>query len=61
MTSISSTILYYALPILGLVITSAAQLFIKINYGKYKKVNSNSRKSGREVARMILDKKYRCR
>lgn len=56
MNEISYSILYYALPILGLIITGIAQAGISINYGKYKKVNAISRKSGREVARQILDK-----
>ncbi len=56
MPEISYAILYYALPVLGLVITGFAQLLIKINYGKYKQVNAISRKTGREVARQILDK-----
>lgn len=48
--------LYYVLPIIGLVITLIAQLKIKINYSKYKKVISKSHKTGYEVAREILDK-----
>ena len=49
-------ILYYGLPILGLIITSYAQLKITTNYNKYKKVDAVSRKRGAEVARTILDK-----
>ena len=56
MNEMSYSILYYALPILGLIITGIAQAGISINYGKYKKVDAISRKSGREVARQILDK-----
>ena len=56
MTDISYSILYYALPILGLIITSIAQASISLNYSKYKKVSSVSHKTGREVARSILDK-----
>ena len=56
MTDTGYVVLYYALPILGLVITGAAQILIKVNYGKYKKVNAVSRKTGKEVARTILDK-----
>jgi len=56
MTDIGYGVLYYALPILGLIITSIAQLSITTNYGKYKKVNAISRKTGRQVAREILDK-----
>lgn len=56
MSEYGYSILYYALPILGLIITSLAQLFITTNYGKYKKVHATSNRSGREVARKILDK-----
>ena len=51
-----STIIYYGLPILGLIITSLAQLFITSSYSKYKKINTKSNKHGRDVAREILDK-----
>lgn len=51
-----SSLLYYVLPIIALAITSYAQLKIKNNYSKYKKVNAKSRKSGAQVAREILDK-----
>ncbi len=56
MTDVGYSLLYYALPILGLIITSVAQISIKANYGKYKKIDAASHKSGREVARQILDK-----
>ena len=56
MNEVSFSILYYVLPVLGLIITSIAQLSITTNYGKYKQIKSNSNKTGREVARMILDK-----
>ena len=56
MSQYSTYILYYALPILGLIITSIAQLKITTNYSKYKKIDATSRKSGAEVARTILDK-----
>ena len=48
--------LYYGLPILALIITSLAQLFITTSYSKYKQVPSTSNKRGCEVAREILDK-----
>ena len=56
MENVGTIILYYGLPILGLIITSAAQLLIKTNYKKYKEVPATSHKSGAEVAREILDK-----
>lgn len=56
MNDFSYTTLYYGLPILGLIITSIAQLFIKTNYAKYKKVATKSHKRGCDVAREILDK-----
>ncbi len=49
-------ILYYGLPLIGLAITSLAQLLITTNYSKYKKTPSTSHKKGCEVAREILDK-----
>ncbi len=48
--------LYYGLPMLALIITSLAQLFITGNYSKYKQVPAYSNKRGCEVARQILDK-----
>lgn len=56
MADIGYTALYYALPIAALIITSYAQLKITTNYSKYKKVASSSHKTGRDVARAILDK-----
>ena len=56
MGNYGSAILYYGLPLMGLAITSIAQLLITTNYSKYKQVPSTSKKSGREVAREILDK-----
>ena len=56
MADISFSILYYALPIIALLITSYAQLKIKSNYSKYKEVAAKSKKKGSEVARQILDK-----
>ena len=56
MTTYGYSILYYALPIIALAITSLAQFMITTNYSKYKKVPAKSKKNGREVAREILDK-----
>lgn len=56
MSDILTVILYYGLPIIGLIITSFAQLLITTNYGKYKKVEATSHQKGCEVARKILDK-----
>ena len=56
MNNIIYAVMYYGLPILGLIITSVAQLFITSNYSKYKQVDSARRKRGCEVAREILDK-----
>ena len=56
MNDLTYMLLYYGLPILGLIITSIAQLSITTNYSKYKQVPAKSRKKGYEVAREILDK-----
>lgn len=56
MSNLEYTFVYYGLPILGLIITSIAQLLITTNYSKYKQVLSKSNKKGYEVARKILDK-----
>lgn len=56
MSDIEYMIMYYGLPILGLIITSIAQLFITTNYSRYKQVIARSNKKGCEVARNILDK-----
>lgn len=56
MNDLEYTLMYYGFPILGLIITSIAQLFITTNYSKYKKVLSKSNKKGSDVARIILDK-----
>ncbi len=56
MEDIGYIVLYYGLPLIGLIVTSAAQLLITTNYSKYKKIDAISRQSGREVARKILDK-----
>ena len=50
------TLINYGLPILGLIITTIAQLFITSSYSKYKQQNIKSNKQGKEVAREILDK-----
>ena len=51
-----SSLLYYGLPMIGLAITSLAQILITTNYSKYKQVVSRSHKTGKDVAREILDK-----
>ena len=56
MNDIMTVILYYGLPIVGLLITSYAQLSITSNYSKYKKVEATSHQRGCDVARRILDK-----
>ena len=49
-------VINYGLPILGLIITSLAQLFINSSYSKYKGINAASNKHGCDVAREILNK-----
>lgn len=49
-------LLYYILPIFGLVITGVAQLYISLSYKKYKQILSTPKITGAEVARKILDK-----
>ena len=56
MSNALTMILYYGLPIIGLIITSLAQLLITTNYSKYKKVRASSNQRGCDVARKILDK-----
>lgn len=56
MSSMEYTIIYYGLPIIGLIITSIAQLLITTNYSKYKQVLSKNNYQGCNVARKILDK-----
>lgn len=46
----------YSILFLSLGITILAQIFISVNYSKYKKVKTNTGKTGFEVAREILDK-----
>lgn len=41
---------------ISLLITLLAQLFVSITYGKYKKIGTNSEKTGFDTAREILDK-----
>ncbi len=50
------TIINYGLPILGLIITSIAQLYINSSYSKYKGINTKKGKHGCDVAREILNK-----
>lgn len=45
----------YGLPLLGIIITAIAQMFISINYSKYKKYFTESNTTGCEAARKILD------
>lgn len=49
-------VITYGLLILSFVIVLIAQIMIKVNYGKYKKIKNNKQISGSEVARIILDK-----
>ena len=46
----------YSILFISIGITLLAQLFININYSKYKKIGTNTGKTGFEVAREILDK-----
>ena len=45
----------YGLPLLGIIITFIAQIFIKISYQKYKNVPTTKKNTGYETARQILD------
>jgi hypothetical protein len=49
-------ILYYTLPILGVIIVLFAQYGINHNYKKYSKIKNNRNITGSEAARIILDK-----
>lgn len=49
-------IINYGLPLLGLIITLIAQIFINSSYNKYKQHFTKSNQRGSEVARKILDK-----
>lgn len=46
----------YLLFFLGLIITIAADIYVKSNYNKYKKADTTKNMSGSEVARTILNK-----
>ena len=45
----------YVFILIGFVITMGAQLLVKGNYSKYKKIDNSSNSKGYEVARKILD------
>lgn len=45
----------YILVLIGLVITLIAQWLVNSNYNKYKKIQNNTKFTGRDVARKILD------
>ena len=45
----------YGLPLLGVLITAVAQMFVKSSYNKYRNVNNSKRINGASVARLILD------
>ncbi len=45
----------YGLPILGVLITAIAQIFINISYSKYRRVPITKKMTGLETARTILD------
>lgn len=45
----------YTIPILGILITAIAQIFINISYKKNSVIKTNSQKTGYETARKILD------
>lgn len=49
-------LIIYGLAILSLIITLGAQAFISSSYSKYSKVKNKKGYSGKEVARLILDK-----
>ncbi len=46
----------YALPLLGFLITLAAQIYVNSSYNKYKNVSNRRKITGAEVARNILNK-----
>jgi len=52
----SGDMLSTILVLLALAIPFAASMYIKFNYGKYKKVDIRSKKTGFDVAREMLDK-----
>ena len=45
----------YGLPLLGVLITALAQLFINRSYNKYRLVETKKKITGAETARTILD------
>ena len=45
----------YILVIIGFLITLCAQILVNSSYNKYKSINNNSKITGKEVARKILD------
>lgn len=45
----------YTIPFLGLIITLIAQIYVNSSYNKYKYQGLKKKKSGSEIARMILD------
>lgn len=49
-------IINYGLPIIGLIITVVAQLFVTSSYQKYKEKKISTNLTGAEVARQVLDK-----
>ena len=46
----------YALIILALIITTAAQIYVNSSYSKYRKIRNTKGLSGAEAARIVLDK-----
>lgn len=55
MTNEEYTVLYYALPIIGLILSLAADLLVKSRYNIYKKEKITKPITGCDVARTILD------
>ena len=47
---------YYIITLIGLGITTLAQIMVKTNYKKYKQVKNTKNRKGADVAREILDK-----
>lgn len=56
MTYLGGDLLSTVLILVSLIVTSAASLYIRANYNKYKKVVLKKNKTGFDVAREILDK-----
>ena len=46
----------YGLTFLALIITLGAQFYVNSSYNKYKRVSNRKGLTGREVARLVLDK-----